>query len=101
MNKQASISMRGGSKQIAQSAPAQVPVMRMRELYEVIEQYSQYNPFTKVVIARMQEDLSILQEAIIAGNTQLFWRVYNKVAKTLLQHGIVLPSHMKHTFRLG
>jgi hypothetical protein len=92
--------MRGGGKQIAQSAPTQVQ-LRMRELYEVIEQYSKYNPFTVVAIARMQEDLSILQEAIVAGNIQLFWRVYNKVAKRLLEHGIVLPSYMKHTFRIG
>jgi hypothetical protein len=101
MNKQANKQAIGGGKQIAQSAPAQVPIVRMRELYEAINNYSKYNPFAKVVIAKMQEDLNILQEAIIAGNAQLFWRVYNKVAKRLLEHGIVLPSYVKCSFRLG
>jgi hypothetical protein len=97
MSKQTSISIRGGGKQIAPTAPAQ---MRMRELYETINNYSKYNPFAKVVIAKMQEDLNILQEAIIAGNIRLFWKVYNKVAKRLLEHGIVLPSYVKYSFRL-
>jgi hypothetical protein len=100
MNKQVSIQVRGGGKQIALSAPTLVQ-RRLAELDEVISSYTEYNPFAKVVIARIGEDLSLLEEAIIAGNTQLFWRIYNKVAKTLLQHGIVLPSYVKYSFRLG
>jgi hypothetical protein len=96
MSKQASISKIGGGKQIAQSAPA----LRLAELNEVISKYAVYNPFTKVALARMQEDVQILEEAIVAGNIQLFWRVYNKVAKQLMQYGIVLPSYIKYSFQL-
>ena len=101
MNKQTSIQVRGGSKQIAQTAPALVPARRLAELYEVLNAYSKYNPFTKAIVARMQGDLSLLKEAIIVGNMQLFWRVYNKVAKKLLENGIVLPSYVKYSFKLG
>jgi hypothetical protein len=97
MSKQASMSKMGGGKQIAQSAPA----LRLQELDEVISKYTKYNPFSKVVIARMQEDVQILEEAIVAGNIQLFWRVYNKVAKQLMQYGIVLPSYIKYSFKLS
>jgi len=99
MNNQASIQvLGGGGKQIAQSAPTLVQ-LRMRELYEVIEQYSKYNSYA-FTIAYSGKKLGELQEALAAENIQLFWQIYNKLAKTLLQHGIVLPSYVKSMFKL-
>jgi hypothetical protein len=100
MSKQTRIKvLGGGGKQIALSAPTQVQ-MRMRELYEVISKYAVYNDYA-FTVAYAKKKLQELEEALAAENMAVFWQIYNKTAKVLLQNGIVLPSYVKYSFRLG
>jgi hypothetical protein len=74
--------------------------MRMRELYEVISKYAVYNHYA-FTIAYAKKKIQELEEVLAAEDIAAFWRIYNTLAKQLLQHGIVLPSYVKYSFRLG
>jgi hypothetical protein len=87
----------GEGKQIALTA---LPQRRLEEVKTTLVQYSRANPFTTIVAQELSSSLSLLEEAIAAEDVDLFWRIYNKTCRRLLEYGVVIPSYVHSLYKL-